>query len=117
MAKIYPGSTIIVHGYVKTVETRGEYHDLIIEVPADSYQGKPIPRQIHKFGVPDSFAGAVTMLSQGQRLTVTGNGRGVAGIGKASGKPYEFTSFRMTDMQPCLDLKELPKVEDEVLPF
>jgi len=122
MAKIYAGSELTVTGYLLTVETRGNYATLVMTVPADEYTAKDgsrrkVPAQTHKFDVGDSFAAAITQLDQGARLRVTGKGSAREYTDKTTGALRTFTSFRLTDLQPCNDLAELPKAAESEVPF
>jgi len=122
MAKIYPNSELTIVGYVKNVQTRGQYATLILSIPADSFVGKDgqrreVPEQLHKMDVPDSFMAAINGLDVGSRVRVTGKGSARAYTDKTTGEPRTFTSFRLTDLQPCLDLAELPQVDASAVPF
>jgi hypothetical protein len=122
MAKIYPSSELIVTGYVKTVQMRGQYATLILSIPADSFVGKDgqrreVPEQVHKMDVSDAFREAINGLDIGSRVRVVGKGSARVYTDKVTGENRTFTSFRITDLQPCNDLAELPQVDASDIPF
>ena len=126
MAKIYPNSELTIVGYVKTVQTRGQYATLILSIPADIYTGKDgqrrvVPEQLHKMDVPDSFMAAINGMDVGSRVRVVGKGSARAYVDKNTGEARTFTSFRLTDLQPCNDLPviqpPMPPADDEQIPF